>query len=791
MTKFQKLSKKYNPLIEEDKLFQLWQDEGIFHFNETSNKQLFIIDTPPPYSNSSWHIGGAIHYSQIDMIARTMRMKGYEILFPMGLDRNGLPIEIQAEKEFKTNIQDIPREKFLELCNSILDKYGGQILNLTKRLGLSCNSYSWEKIYKTDERQYRAFTQAIFIELYKKGLIYEDDRPANWDTNLQTTIADAEMEYKEMQHILFTIQLELKNSEGIIEISTTRPELMSSIGCIIYNPKDTRYQHLQGKIARIPIWNKEIPILPHQYAKPEFGSGLVMICSFGDQADIQIFRELQLTPTYSITLQGTLSDLTGPYSGLTIQEGRENIIKDLKSMGKITKEEIITYLAPTSERSGAIIEFIGMKEFYLKQLGSIDELKKIADTRTFLPEQSRKILKDWLDRITIDWPISRRRYYGTEIPLWYCDSCHRPIIPEAGPYYQPWKDSCPITECPYCNSSSFTGETRILDTWMDSSNSALYIRTYPENNYSSKLAETSSLEYIANIRPQGKDIIRTWLYYSLLKGHLLYEKPMFDKIWISGHVTDESGFKMSKSKGNVIDPEPIIAKYGADALRLFGASEASLGSDIRFNESKMAGQAKFFNKLYNIAKFISNFTYDTDFDLKNLYETDKWLLFELTRALQISYNGYESFDFYIPANTLLTFTWDIFSNHYIEMIKPRLFSESNPTGKMSACWTLYYTLKSILKAFSPIIPYITDYLYRSLFNETINNQTFEKPLDLAFNFSQDITSSIKTFNASIWKIKQERNLSLKDSIELTFENYSNELEQFKEDLVQMHNIQLK
>ena len=201
-----KLGKKYNPLIEEKKLFTQWQDEKLYHFNEQSGKEFFIIDTPPPYTNASWHIGGAIHYSQIDMIARTMRMKGYEVLFPMGLDRNGLPIEIQTEKEFNTTIQEMSREKFLEQCKSLLDKYGSQILTLTKQLGLSCNSFDWEQIYKTDEPQYRAFTQATFIELFNKGLIYEDDRPANWDPILQTTIADAEIEYKEQRHILYNIQ---------------------------------------------------------------------------------------------------------------------------------------------------------------------------------------------------------------------------------------------------------------------------------------------------------------------------------------------------------------------------------------------------------------------------------------------------------------------------------------------------------------------------------------------------------------------------------------------------------
>ena len=786
MSKHFTLPKRYNPLIEEEKLFEIWQNEKLFRFSHHSAKPLFIIDTPPPYSNASWHIGGAIHYSQIDMIARTMRMKGYELLFPMGLDRNGLPIEIQTEKEYKINMHTIPRESFIQNCKELLDKYGSQILDLTKKLGLSCNSYEWNDIYKTDEVQFRAFTQSIFIELYEKGLIYEDDRPTNWDPILQTSISDAEIEYKESEHTLYTIEFSLTDIPEKITISTTRPELLSSIGLIIYNPNDERYQHLENKKAKIPIWGKEIKILPHPSAKPEFGSGLVMICSFGDLTDIQIFRELGLTPNYSITSKGTLSDLTGKYSGMSILEGRKSIINDLKEQQLILSEETIPYQAPTNERSGALIEFIGMNEFYIKQLESLDTLKEMANAITFLPEQSRGTWLNWLDKINIDWPISRRRFYGTEIPLWYCANCHRTIIPPAGPYYQPWKDKPPIDHCPDCLSTSFIGETRIFDTWMDSSNSAMYIRTHPENKFSSTLSDINNQNYIANLRAQGKDIIRTWLHYSMLKGELLYSKPMFDKIWISGHIMDDHGFKMSKSRGNIIKPEPIIAKYGADALRLFGAGEASLGSDIRFNESKLAGQAKFINKLFNIAKFINRFQKIKDFDTNNLYETDKWIISELNTTLKIAYSGFDNFDFFIPTNSLLSFTWELFSNHYIEMIKPRLYSQDDAPGRESCIWTLYFILNAILKAFSPIIPFITDFIYRAMYHESISDQIFEKILELDFTSISELTPKIKHFNASIWKMKQEKNISLKDSI--TINDFPDDLSQLKDDLIPMHNL---
>jgi valyl-tRNA synthetase len=789
LSKQPKFSKKYNPLIEEEKIFHFWQENELFRFKNTSQKKQFIIDTPPPYTNASWHIGGAIHYSQIDMIARTMRMFGYEVLFPMGLDRNGLPIEIQAEKENNIKINEIPREEFLRLCHQLLDKYGSQILNLIKKLGLSCNSYTWEKIYKTDEYQFRALTQETFIELYNKGLIYEDDRPTNWDIILQTTISDAEIEYKELIHTLYTIKLKLVDSDDTIAISTTRPELFPSVGIIIYNPTDERYQTLYKKEAIIPIWNLRIPILPHPYAKADFGSGLVMICSYGDLADVQIFRELKLLPKYSITLQGTLSDQTGKYAGLNILEGRKAIINDLKDLSLIINEKKITYLAPTSERSGAMIEFIGMKEFYINQIDSIEKLKNLAKQMKFFPDHSRSIWINWLEKINIDWPISRRRYYGTEIPLWYCNSCNNILVPPPGPYYQPWKDECPIKQCPNCANTAFTGETRILDTWMDSSNSAIYIRKYPENLPSSILSNFSSTPYIADIRVQGKDIVRTWLHYSMLKGDLLFSKPMFDKVWISGHVLDKYGYKMSKSKGNTVKPEPIIEKYGADALRLFGASESSHGSDIRFNESKLAGQSKFFNKLFNISKFISNFEYTIDFNTNYLYESDIWILSELSRVLENAYEGLRNFDFSIPANLIIKFTWDLFSNHYLEMVKHRLFSQDDLNSKQSCIWTLNYVLDAVLRVLAPIIPYVTEYLYLKLYNISIHKQLFQNTSKIPKKYSEETTELLKSFNTSIWKMKQELKISLKEPIELS--NFPENLSQFKSDLLGMHNLKIK
>src|SRR3990172_4098696 len=329
-------NKQYDPLSEEPNRFREWQEKKIYAFDKGTKKPVFTIDTPPPYTNAAWHLGSAIHYATIDMIARTMRMKGYEVLFPMGLDRNGLPIETQAEKHYHIRAKDVGPERFLQLCKDLLDQIGDQILEIAKILGLSCNSFDWDEVYKTDEQKYRALTQATFLDHWNKGLIYEDDRPSNWDPKLQTTIADAEIEYEDGVHTLYDIEFEVDSGEKLL-ISTGRPELLPAIGIIIFHPDDIRYRHLEGRLATTPLWKIKIPIKSHLSADPGFGQGILMVCSFGDINDINLYRELKLSPKYILSQDGRMNSNAGEkYAGLKIDEARSQIIADLESMGKIS-----------------------------------------------------------------------------------------------------------------------------------------------------------------------------------------------------------------------------------------------------------------------------------------------------------------------------------------------------------------------------------------------------------------------------------------------------------------------
>ncbi|MHA1668464.1 MAG: valine--tRNA ligase [Candidatus Heimdallarchaeaceae archaeon] len=774
-------------------LFNKWQEEQLFKFNKDSNKTIYTIDTPPPYANAPWHMGGAIHYSGIDMIARYKRMSGFEVLFPMCLDRNGLPIEVQTEKEFRISMQDVPREDFLKLCKQVLDRVGGQILHVCKILGFSNNSFNWEEVYKTDQEQYRSLTQATFIKLFREGLVYEDNRPNNYCTRCKTTIADNEIDYKSGSHLLYNIKFKVKETGDEIIISTSRPELIPAIGVVIFNPKDDRYKHFEGKTVVTPLFEDEVPILPHHYAKMEFGSGIMMVCAYGDSSDVQIFRELNLTPRPVIDVDGKITEVVPKYAGLKVKEARKQIAKDLEEEGYIVEKTTVPHNFPTCSRCGNNVEFLSMPEYYLKQIDYIPTLRQYADSLIFYPSFMRQVWLDWLNTVSIDWPISRRRYYGTEIPIWYCKSCNHPNLPEPGPYYQPWKDAPPFEKCEKCGSSEgFVGDIRTFDTWMDSSISEIYTIMHPHNKKDEELfKKLNSRPYICDMRPQGKDIVRTWLHYTMLRGLQLYQKPAFKEAWISGHVVDSKGEKMSKSRGTAVHPEEMIEKYGGDAVRLYGASEASHGSDIRFNQQRLQGVSKFITKLYNIARFVSRFPIIEDEKSIRLQASDEWVLSELAKEIKNSILGYEVFDFQVPSKALRNFTKEIFASHYIELVKGRAYNRNGTytEEEQKAAWyTLHKVLREVIKAFSPIIPFITDFIYRGLYNKTVHLESFPDPKEIILEQKYlNLTPLLLEVNSAIWKYKKNLKLPLNKPIKKAYLPKS--LSVFINDLCSMHMIE--
>jgi valyl-tRNA synthetase len=776
--------KSWNPAVEQI-ILKRWEENDIYKFSIKKEKKTFVIDTPPPYpSGRPWHIGAAAHYAQIDMIARTARMMGYNVMFPIGIDRNGLPVEIYTEKKHKVRMRQMDREKFLDLCRVSLDDLEGEMIQIMKNMGLSGN---FKEYYRTDSDEFRALTQSTFIELWKRELVYLANRPNNYCPDCGTTIADAEITYEDIPTKLIYMNFKVRETNENIIIASTRPELLFACQSIIVNPEDERYLGLQGKHAVLPLFDREVKILPHPSAKLDFGSGAVMVCSYGDQNDVQIFRELGLKEIVALNSNGMTTSAAGPYSNLRVNQVRTRIIEDLKNAGLLSKEENIMHRTPLCERSKTPIEIIPLQDYFVKQLDFIPQLKELTTKIKFHPETHKQILLNWLDSVAIDWPVSRRRFYGTEIPIWYCNNCKTPNLPKPGKYYRPWKEKPPFERCSKCTNTEFIGEDRTFDTWMDSSITPLFITKYKSDQ------EFYKHTYPTEIRPQAKDIIRTWLYYTMLRCYQLTGQLAWSDAWIMGYGVDEKGEKMSKSKGNVIDPFPIVHHYGADTFRFWSAIEANLGNDFRCSEQRILSAQKFLSKLWNLGRFLSSF----DFILESPHElaaSDKWILSELSNLVEECEKGYEDFNFFIPANAIREFTWNLFAAHYVEMVKGRVYDINDSLGQKSAIFTLHKCLSTILKLLAPLCPFITEELWTKMYS-TQSIHLLGMPQQQKYQLEmRKYTQHIIDFNSRVWNKKKQtisrktgKPLSLKDPIDVALPI---ELDAFKKDLCIMHNLRM-
>ncbi|MBI4116445.1 valine--tRNA ligase [Candidatus Pacearchaeota archaeon] len=787
--------KNWNVDIEKE-ITNGWEKSEIFRFGGKT-KKIYSIDTPPPYVNAPVHIGQSVTYCYMDFFARYKRMKGFSVVFPLGLDRNGLPIEIGAEKKFGVSPFKVSRGEFLKYCERLLNETSVETMSSFSKLGISFTSYRQGNhigaVYMTDSPDYRKLTQATFIELYKKGLIYEDTRINNWDSALQTTVADSEIDYLDLESNFNYVKWKVKETgEGIV-IGTTRPELICTCSMVIFNPDDKRYGHLEGKTAITPLFGKEVPIKAHSLAQADKGTGLAMMCSAGDLSDIQFFRDMKIKPTIAINADGRMNEHAGFLKGLKVKEARQKIIEELKGKNFLQKQEKIMHRTPISERSKAEIEFIEMPEFYLKQLEFKNDVKKMSKKIKFFPEESRKILIDWIDSVSIDWPISRRRFYATEIPLWHSESSGEKIVavPPAGKYYQPWKESVPENAEVWKSGKhtgkkskdfkklKWTGETRVLDTWMDSSISELFILKYKTDDDFFKKA------YPAALRPQGKEIVRTWLYYTILRGYLETKKPCFKDVWINQHILDSQGRKMSKSLGNVVDPQKLLSQYGAEAIRLWAATEGDLSKqDLSCSEEKIRGELKTINKIINVSKFV--FLFEKPNSRPKLAELDKLFIDYIEDLTEFSDSCYGSYDFYRPATKLRNFLWDVFASNYIEMIKSRAYNENKKFTREesdSAKYALHFLLERFLTLIYPIVPQLSSVIAKEAKIDLLKS---EFPKSNKGKSDLSLMEELMNFNSAVWKEKKEKGISLRN--EISGIEIPKKLKKFEKDLTATHNL---
>ena len=719
----------YNPKEIEKKWQKRWEDLGIYRFDPESDLPVFSIDTPPPTVSGDMHLGHAFSYSQMDFIARYKRMQGYNLFYPFGTDDNGLPTERLVENLNNVTAKEMKRSEFVKLCLETLERVRPDFVGGWKRIGLSAD---FGLYYSTINSHSRRISQRSFIELYEMGREYRKETPFIWCPTCQTAISQVEMEDRELLSSFNDIIFKLDGQEDLV-IATTRPEMLPACVAIFAHPDDERYNMLFGKKAEVPLFGHEVPIIPDEKADPTKGTGIVMCCTFGDTTDIEWYLEHNLPLKIAITKDGRMTGLCGKYEGMTIKDARKKITEDLKDAGLLVKSEEIVHHVNVHERCGTEIEILNTKQWFIRYLDMKDEFIRAGREIKWYPEHMRSRFENWVDGLKWDWCISRQRYFGVPFPVWYCKKCGEVKLAE--------KDSLPVdplTDHPgspcRCGSSEFEPEKDVLDTWATSSLTPdLAIELVRDESVKKKL-------YPMSLRPQAHDIITFWLFNTVVKGLLHKGKIPWENTMISGWALDPMGKKMSKSKGNVIEPGYILDKYSADALR-FWAAGSKLGEDLPYQEKDMVTGKKFLIKMWNASKFALMHLEGYDGEEVEPIFIDRWILSKLNRQIEECTAAFEQFEYSRIKALMMQFFLHDFCDNYLEMIKCRLYPDRDGSGedfgggpgrglgsgldggldggfgqreRESARFTLYYVLVNSIKLLAPIIPHITEEIYQKL-----------------------------------------------------------------------------
>jgi len=704
------LPKRYDPKESEKKWQKYWEKEQIYKFNPDTKKKIFSIDTPPPTVSGRMHIGHAFSYTQMDFIARFHRMFGEEIFYPFGTDDNGLATERLIESINNVKNTEMDRKEFVKLCLETLKKIRPDFVQDWKNLGISAD---YSIYYSTINDHCQKISQKSFLDLYKINREYRKNAPIIWCPECHMAIAQVELEDKEKDSQFVYMKFEVETGDKIT-IATTRPELMPACVAIFVHPDDKRYKKFIGKKVKLPFFNREVTVYANEAADPDFGSGAVYHCTFGDEDDIDWVIKYDLPIIEVMNKDGTLNEKAGKYKGLKSKAAREAIIEDLQKEGLIEKIEPIRHVVNVHERCHTEIEFIMTEEWFIRYLDLKEKFLKAGSELKWFPAFMKNRLDNWIHGLKWDWCISRQRYFGVPIPVWYCEKC-KEIIPaeESQLPVDPLKEKPPVKACPKCGHDKFIPEQDVLDTWATSSLTPFLAADLYKNHPVYKKLFPMSL------RPQAHDIITFWLFNTMVKSRLHHNKNPWEIAMISGWALDPKGKKMSKSKGNVIDPRDYIGKYCADALR-FWASCSKLGEDMPFQEKDFITATKVITKLWNASKFAIMHLEDYKpmaLKPKDLTLIDKWLLSELNKIIKNSTDSFVNYEFSRAKLETETFFWNIYCDYYLEIVKDRLYNkESYTKGELeSAHYTLYNVTLSILKMLAPIMPYITEEIYHLFF----------------------------------------------------------------------------
>jgi len=704
MSPSEEIPKTYDANAVEERWLGVWRDESNY-FDPASTKPQFIIDTPPPYPTGNFHIGNGFNWCYIDFLARYKRMSGYNVMFPQGWDCHGLPTEVKVEETHGITKNDVPRDQFREMCRELTLGNIEKMRATMRRCGFSID---WSNEYITMMPEYFRKTQVSFLRMLKAGDIYQSEHPVNFCTRCETAIAFAEVNYEERTTLLnyFTF-------DGV-EIATTRPELLAACVAVAVHPDDDRYAGMEGNTLRVPLFGYDVPVIKDAAVDPGFGSGAVMICTFGDKQDVHWWKQHNLELRKAIDMQGKMTAIAAPYEGLDTKECRARVLADMKEQGILLRQEELDQRVGACWRCKTPIEILSERQWFVKihNEAIIDAARQIS----WSPEHMYMRLENWASQMEWDWCISRQRVFATPIPVWFCEKCGEMVIPEEEELPIDPTTTMPDKPCPKCGSVSFVGETDVLDTWMDSSISVLNVCGWDG---------TGIPPYFpAQIRPQGHDIIRTWAFYTILRSLALTGGKPWDEILVNGMVLGEDGFKMSKSRNNIIAPEEILVDYGADAFRQWSAIGASTGSDIIFSWNDVIAASRFQTKLWNIARFVllQLERYEGPEPAGPATLADRWLLARLTETVVDVTDAMERYQFDRAIRGIREFSRDIFADNYIELVKGRLYEGED--GQAGAVFALRTALDAICRMLAPMTPFFAEEVYHHLAGESVHAQAW-------------------------------------------------------------------
>ena len=693
--------KAYEPKLVEQDIYEFWMKSGYFQPKIDINKNPFTIIMPPPNVTGELHMGHALTTSLEDLMTRWHRMKGEPTLLLPGTDHAGIATQVVVERMLAQNNltrQELGREKFTEEVWQWVDKYGERIYEQLKRLGVSCD---WTRKHFTLDEGPSKSVVTTFVNLYKQGFIYRGERIANWCIRCSTALSDLEVKYVNQEGELYHIKYSLCDSDESVVIATTRPETMLGDTAVAINPNDERYLNLQGKFVELPIVGRRLPIITDDVVDPSFGTGVLKVTPGHDPHDFEIAQRHKIDVLNVMRPDGTMDEDTGDYFGLTVEKARTQIVSELERIERLVKVEKIAHSVGRCDRCNTIVEPMISKQWYMNMKPIAEPAIKAVESGqiNIIPKRFEKVYFNWMNNIR-DWCVSRQLWWGHRLPVWYCSDCEETIVEIKTPEV-----------CAKCNSKNLERDPDVLDTWFSSALWPHSTLGWPDKT------EDLNYFYPTSVMETGHDILFFWVARMIMMGIRNTGEIPFKTIYLHGLVRDPEGIKMSKTKGNVMDPLELIDSYGADALRFALTMGLAAGNDNRLNENKIQFGRNFANKLWNASRFvISNATSQNDYkptkEIDITHTHDKWILSLLNKLIIDFDNHMEGFQFSEAQQEVYEFFWDQYCDWYLEMSKLRI-----KIGDLSCIPVLILVLDRILRLLHPFMPFITEEIWQTLKKE--------------------------------------------------------------------------